>query len=166
MILTSKFTLIYIKFQTIPFIFVLMSRKTTKAYHHVFKYIQNKIFDMACFSFTTDFERAMRNALRSIYPNSKFILCWFHFTQAAKKRAMQTPQLIPYIRQNREAEEIYYKLLSLPLLPAHHIKNEFQRLKVIARARHRTVFADFLNYYEQQWIIKVPFELFPFFFGI
>lgn len=110
---------------------------------------------MTCHSITTDFERAMRAALRDLYPNSKFVHCWFHFTQAAKKRAMQTPQLIPYIRKNREAEEIYFKLLSLPLLPAHHIREEFQRLKVIARARHRAVFADFLSYYERQWMDQV-----------
>lgn len=136
-----------------------MSRKTKKAYHHVFKYIQSKIFDMTCFSFTMDFETAMRKALRSLYPNSKFVHCWFHFTQAAKKRAMQTPQLIPYIRQNKEAEEIYYKLLSLPLLPADQIKKEFLKLKVIVNARHRSIFSDFLVYYENQWIHKVHGQL-------
>lgn len=106
-------------------------------------------------SITTDFERAMRNALLSLYPEMKFVTCWFHFTQAAKKRAMQTPQLIPYIRKNREAEEIYYKLLSLPLLPARYIQTEFTKLKVIARARHRAVFSDFLAYYEKQWLSNV-----------
>lgn len=132
-----------------------MSRKTTKAYKHMFSYIKKHVLDMSCHSMTTDFERAMRKSLRDLYPNTKFVTCWFHFTQAAKKRAMQSPQLIPHIRQNREAEEIYYKLLSLPLLPAHHIRDEFQRLKMLANTRHRSVFSDFLSYYEQQWIVRV-----------
>lgn len=135
--------------------FILMSRKTRTAYQHIFKYIKDNILDMNCESSTSDFEKGMRKAFRNLYPNVTYILCWFHFTQAVKKRAMQTPQLIPYIRQNREAEEIYYKLLSLPLLPACHIKAEFHRLKVIALAKHRVVFADFLTYYEKQWIIRV-----------
>lgn len=135
--------------------FILMSRKTTKSYEHVFKYIKNHILDMNCKSITTDFERAMRKALRNLYPNVTYVNCWFHFCQAAKKRAMQTPQLIPYIRQNREAEELYYKLLSLPLLPACHIASQFRRLKVLALANHRAVFSDFLSYFESQWIVKV-----------
>lgn len=147
--------LFHANFQTIPFLFVLMTRKTKKSYLHLFKYIKDNIFDMTCFSFTTDYERAMRKALRSIYPDSKFVHCWFHFCQAAKKRAAQTPQLIPFIHNNVEAAEIYYKLLSLPLLPAHHIKNEFQKLKFIARAKYRAVFADFVSYYERQWINRV-----------
>lgn len=132
-----------------------MSRKTTEAYTHLFTYIRDNILDMQCHSITTDFELAMRNALFSLYPNVKYRLCWFHFTQAAKKRAMQTAQFYPYIRKNREAEMIYYKLLSLPLLPAHLILAEFSKLKVIARARHRAIFTDFLAYYENQWLKKV-----------
>lgn len=132
-----------------------MSRKTKKCYTHVFKYIKNNILDMNCHSITTDFEKAMRGGLFALYPNVKYVLCWFHFTQAAKRRAMQTPQLIPYIRKNREAEEIYYKLLSLPLLPAQFIQQEFSKLKIIARARHRAVFSPFLTYYEKQWLKKV-----------
>lgn len=68
---------------------------------------------------------------------------------------MQTPQLIPYLYQNQEAREIYYKLQSLPLLPAKDIEYEFRKLKVLALADHRDVFTDFITYYENQWIIQV-----------
>lgn len=68
---------------------------------------------------------------------------------------MQTPQLIPYLLQNKDAREIYYKLLSLPLLPAVDIIPQFRVSKVLALARHKTVFADFIKYYENQWIKRV-----------
>lgn len=89
-----------------------------------------------------------------LYPTTNFVKCWFHFTQAAKKRALQTPQLYPHLQSNRAAEEIYYKLLSLPLLPADKIMDEFKKLKISARANHR-VFEDFIKYYEFQWLKKV-----------
>lgn len=107
----NRFLIIYVDHleETIPFLFMLMSRKTQAAYLHLFK---TNILDMECQTMTTDFERAMRNALMALYPKVKFNLCWFHFTQAVKRRAMQTPQLLPYIRKHREAEIIYYKLMS------------------------------------------------------
>lgn len=138
-----------------------MSRKTQKAYRHVFKYIKEKVLDMDGHSITTDFELAMRNPLAELYPAVIFILCWFHFTQAAKKRAAQTPQLQPYIRQNEEAKEIYYKLLSLPLLPPHSILEQFKILKVVALGtKHRAVFEPFIKYYENQWMKKVCSSIF------
>lgn len=103
--------------QTIPFLYVLWSRKTRRAY------------ELNC--------------------------SWFHFTQAAKKRAMQTPQLVPYLLQNKNAREIYYKLLSLPLLPAKDIVPQFRKLKVLALANNRAIFVDFIKYYENQWIKRV-----------
>lgn len=77
-----------------------MSRKTNGAYLHAFKYIKENIFNLNCHSFMTDFEYAMRSALTTVYPNANLYTCWFHFTQACKKRAMQSPQLIPYLRAN------------------------------------------------------------------
>lgn len=133
-----------------------MSRKTRRAYEHLFKYLKKNIIDLGNgASIMTDFEVAMRNALRAIFPQIELNCCWFHFTQAAKKRAMQTPQLIPYLLQNEKARAIYYKLLSLPLLPAKDIVPQFQKLKVLALANNKAVFKDFIKYYENQWIKKV-----------
>lgn len=133
-----------------------MSRKTKAAYKHIFRYIKNNLIDLGqSVSIMTDFELAMRNALAEVFTGVKLRTCWFHFSQAAKKRASQTALLIPYLFQNAEARAIYYKLLSLPLLPADCILEEFKKLKVLALANHREYFADFIQYFEQQWIIKV-----------
>lgn len=108
---------------------------------------------MNCASMTTDYEPAMWKSLKELYPTIRFLKCWFHFTQAAKKRAMQTPQLIPHLRRNPAGKEIYYKLLSLPLLPADKIINEFKTLKTLALANNQ-VFDKFIAYYEKQWVKK------------
>lgn len=133
-----------------------MSRKTRTSYEHLFKYIKKNVIDLGnSISIMTDFEVAMRNALRAIFPAPKLLCCWFHFCQAAKKRAMQTSQLYPYLHLHKDARAIYCKLLSLPLLPACDIRPQFIKLKILALAKHRTIFADFIKYYENQWIIKV-----------
>lgn len=135
-----------------------MSRKTKQSYLHAFKYIKEYIFDLECHSFMTDFELPMRAALRELYPLVILLTCWFHFTQALKKRAMQSPQLIPYLYSNTNAAEIYYKLMSLPLLPAEFIVPEFKKLKILAKAAHRNIFDDILKYYEKQWLTRVRFK--------
>lgn len=137
-----------------------MSRKTQRCYAHVFKYIKEHILDMHGQSIMTDFEIPMRNGLSELYPETTLLTCWFHFTQAVKKRAMQTTQFYPYIRTHEDAAAIYYKLMSLPLLPPNLIMEQFQKLKVLARSKHRSIFAEFLEYYEKQWMIKVSNNLF------
>lgn len=132
-----------------------MSKKTKRAYQHVFNYIKENLIDLEGESIMSDFEIAMRRALKEVFPETKLLSCWFHFTQAAKKRAMQSPQLIPYLLRNKEAREIYVKLLSLPLLPWYDIDEEFKKLKIVALANHRNFYLDFINYYERQWIKKV-----------
>lgn len=132
-----------------------MSKKTKRAYQHVFNYIKENLIDLEGESIMSDFEIAMRRALKEVFPETKLLSCWFHFTQAAKKRAMKSPQLIPYLLRNKEAREIYVKLLSLPLLPWYDIDEEFKKLKIVALANHRNFYLDFINYYERQWIKKV-----------
>lgn len=39
------------------------------------------IFDWANLQIVTDFETAMRNAVRRILPECRLIGCWFHFSQ-------------------------------------------------------------------------------------
>lgn len=134
-----------------------MSRKTKRAYAHVFNYIKNNLINLGGTSIMSDFEIAMRRVLKEVFPDTQLKSCWFHFTQAAKKRAMQSPQLIPYLLKTEEAREIYYKLLSLPLLPAANILDEFKKSKILALANHRKHFSDFIKYYENQWIRKVGF---------
>lgn len=41
-----------------------------------------------CESFMTDYERAMKNALKSLYGiDVKYLSCWFHVSQAVKRQA-------------------------------------------------------------------------------
>lgn len=132
-----------------------MNKKSEAAYKHIFEYIEENIFSLNGQSFMTDFELAMRNGLRSVYPRAEFNTCWFHFCQAARRKASQTTNFISYLIYHKDARQIYCKLLALPLLPANEIIESFDRLKVHALTTFPGIFVEFLTYYERQWIFKV-----------
>lgn len=133
-----------------------MSKKSRAAYAHVFKYIDANIFKLSrAASFTTDYEIAMRAAIADCNPMAKMYACHFHFSQACKRRACKIDGLIEFIRSDRQAESIYYRLLSIPLLPENHILNAFNELRTEARALKNGGMNKFIVYFRKQWIMKV-----------
>lgn len=103
----------------------------------------------------TDYEKAMRNALKKCYPESKHYACWFHFCQAVKRHASQIAGFAVEIRKNATAREIYCRFLCLPLLPADVIENAFNELRLEAQNYNERFFRPFLGYFEMQWIRNV-----------
>lgn len=103
----------------------------------------------------TDFEVAMRNAIRYVYPGIQIHTCWFHLCQAAKRKAHQLPHFVNSIKTNPHIKEIYYKLLSLPLLPRQDITEQFYTLKQSALEIDKNASRQFLKYFEEHWIKKV-----------
>lgn len=81
-----------------------MSRKTQAAYEHVFRYIDENVLPLrGVASYTSDYEIAMRNALCELDPSVKRFACYFHYTQAVKRRTWQTAGLVALIRSNPRA---------------------------------------------------------------
>lgn len=132
-----------------------MSNKTKDCYEDVFNYIHRFVMDLDCASFTTDYERAMRNALKNLFPNAELFACFFHYTQAVKKHAYKTIGLVQLIRSNAQARSVYFRLQCLPLLPAKYISDMFQELKAEAYKIDRAVFKPFMKYFHLQWILRV-----------
>lgn len=114
----------------------------------------------------TDYERAMRSALKKIYPQSSHFACWFHFCQAVKRHINQLPGVSAAIRSNSGALEIYGKFLCLPLLPLRVILDTFKKIKAEAESYDRELFKKFLKYYERQWIQRVIDHSIAFYFFI
>lgn len=132
-----------------------MNCKTQSCYQDVFQYINDNLLELKVASVMTDYERAMRNAIRSVVsPNTELFACWFHFKQAMKKHASQMNGLLEKIRGKKEYENIYYKLQAIPLLPAEDIWSAFQIVKSEANKLDAALFKPILNYYERQWLIN------------
>lgn len=157
----KQLLIMYVLFmgQIVPFCFVLMDRKTELAYIDIYKYIHENIINLNGKAFMTDYEKAMRNGLKKLFPNAEMNACWFHFTQAVKKHVKKFPALVKLIQSNSEAAKIYYKLQAIPLLPKDQIISAFFMLKSQAVETHRTKFNKFLQYYEQQWLKTVRISL-------
>lgn len=143
-------------FQAFPFAFCLMTKKSQAAYEHLFNYIDENIFKLSSVaSFTTDYEDALRNGLAKTNPNARMYACHFHYCQALKRRATQINGFVNFIRTNKEAESIYYRLMALPLLPADFILEAFDQLQQEALKVNKKNFKQFFAYYKRQWIRKV-----------
>lgn len=141
--------------QTIPFAYALMTSRTTDAYVHLFRYINENIVKLNPASFMTDYEIPMRKALTLVFPGVDQFTCWFHFCQAVRRHALKIPGFVQAIKTNHQMAEIYHKLLNLPLLPPQHIDIAFSELKKTAMALDPINAKIIFDYYETQWIKKV-----------
>lgn len=56
--------------------FVLMDRKTNGIYTALLQYIKDNVFDLDPSLFITDYEQGMRQAVNSVYPQTKTLGCW------------------------------------------------------------------------------------------
>lgn len=128
-----------------------MSNKKEENYRAVFGYIHEKIIRLDCKHFMCDYERAMRNAFLSVVSGTRVTSCHFHFCQACKRNAAKYPTLVKLIQTDKKAAKIYYKLLSLPLLPSDEIRGAFDELQKEANSLS-TLFNKFLMYFHRQWI--------------
>lgn len=132
-----------------------MTRKTQKSYEAVFDFINAKIFDLSgTKTFITDYEMAIRNALRKKYPRAKQTACLFHFAQAVRRKATKINGFVEFLQSNERAKKIYYQLMYIPLLPSNCIAAAFQNVCNKADAIGRAKFEPFIKYYRKQWIEK------------
>lgn len=134
-----------------------MSHKTEAAYNNVLDFIKVNIGAITCAKFTTDYEIAMRNALRQHSPDAEAIVCWFHFTQAVKRYASKIAGFVIFLRSEEtgNAMNIFRKFLCLPLLPEANISSIFELLKEEAFTINKEKFFEFISYFNRQWILKV-----------
>lgn len=136
-----------------------MSRKSQLAYEDVLQSISDKIFDLnTAQSFTSDYELAMRNAIIKLFPHAKMYACYFHYTQAVKRRASQLREVMIEIQNDELARSIYQRCQCLPLLTAQHILDAFRDLvSESSKLQDRSAFRPFLMYMREQWLKKVRF---------
>lgn len=98
----------------------------------------------------------MRNAFKKLYPNAERIACYFHYTQAVKRRVSQLRDVMHEIHSDEVAKSIYQRAQCLPLLPAEHISTAFKDLVQDAnKLKNKAAFRPFLTYMRDQWMKRV-----------
>lgn len=97
-----------------------MSDKKTSTYETVFKYIDVNVFELKAARFMADYEGGMRKAIKICFPNAILNGCWYHFSAAVRRRFLSL-NLYRLIADSMPAQQLYRKILSLPLLPPEGI---------------------------------------------
>lgn len=128
-----------------------MSNKSTSAYKSVFDYVHKKILPLDAKGIMTDFERAMRNGLKSVVPETPLYCCWFHHCQCLRRRVATDSQLFQLIKTDKKAKEFYRTFQCLALLPASKIEDAFVQLAYDVLREYKQ-FEQFIRYYDHQWI--------------
>lgn len=143
-------------------IYVLLSSKSQEAYIHLMKYLKSNVLDFKPNSIITDFETSLRNALKCVYPNVKLIGCWFHYTNAIRRKASRIPKFLRKLNRNKNAKALFSKFLFLPLLKpnnivvAYHIlQEETMGENYFTENTNESFFSPFIKYFNNQWIKKV-----------
>lgn len=138
-----------------------MTKRTEAAYIHLFENIESNICKLQPTCFKTDYEQALRLAIQKVYINVPIKGCWFHFSQAVRRRCSKIPNFFTTLWSNRTAKILYHKFLAIPLLRADMIIPAFEELRSEAESpEFGNTFKNFLCYFNRQWILKVIYKFY------
>lgn len=74
-----------------PILYVLMERRVRAIYNVLLNYLKREILgeEVVVVSVMADYERALRLAVKDIYPQTKLLGCWFHYAKAVYLKSRQ-----------------------------------------------------------------------------
>lgn len=133
-----------------------MSKRTTEAYKAALKYVHENLISLNCSGFIIDYEAAMRSALLQVLPNVTVLGCWFHFTQALRRKMASLTNLYDIFRNDQTGliRDTFRRFQCLALLPVEDIEPIFLKISEDA-LRISEHFAPFIDYFDQEWIKRV-----------
>ncbi|KAH7714763.1 hypothetical protein AAVH_17868 [Aphelenchoides avenae] len=136
---------------SVPAVYVLLPNRLEATYRRAFRAIFGtpELTDVAPTSYLTDFEKALQNVLKEMFPRARGRLCHFHQCQAYFKN-IQKKGLLPLY----EIEEVKVMLRcygALALLPVDDVINGYnvvtRALKALVPAKIPSCYRDRLNAY-------------------
>ncbi|XP_060878644.1 uncharacterized protein LOC132951000 [Metopolophium dirhodum] len=103
-----------------PMVYVLLGSMNEETYCGVLTIIRDILpLDYDRIRFVTDYERALMNAVGHIFPTSRLVCCWFHYTQSIVRYChRKLNNILNLIQTHEEAARIFRMVLALPHLPA------------------------------------------------
>lgn len=145
-----------------PIIYVVMQRQTQDAYEDVFNFIKDAIISYdgtirIPTAATSDFERAIRQALISVWPGIRHYGCNFHFCQANRRYARSLPNLSPHLTDWTKHHKALVMIMRLSLLPLNRVNAGLVALDNYLREEEiADDFEIFMQYFYHTWM-----QLFP-----
>ena len=166
MLITRVYSKELNKFFTTSFS-LLLTNKEQNTYYQVFNTIKNHIFSLNknkkyCPSeFPADFEIAMSNAFKSVFPDSKIKYCLWHF----ERNLEINKNKICYkeVNENKDIFILYKCITKLPYIDPHYLEDLYLLIKTKSNNRN---FLEFLKYFYKTYFLKYPVENWNFFDNI
>lgn len=150
--------------KSLPIIYVIMKNKTENAYKDVFEFIKDVVLKCnKCFvapaEVVMDFELAMRNAFKCVWPETVMRGCNFHFTQSLLRKAKKIPLLSNKMNEKHHHFHILKQFMRLSLLPLNLVKNGLNLL-LNEIGKNKALdhdFAIFKDYFNEVWCKRYSF---------
>jgi MULE transposase domain len=147
--------LIYFKLAIVGF--ALLTNKSTDLYQKMLSVVTRKT-EWTPNSAYSDWESALRSAIRVTWKNIKIFGCRFHFAQALRKHALSL-KLFKLLKSSREASRCFEMLTKLCLLPESSIEKGYEDIQsYIKLHRIEKDFKPFIKYFERQWVRRVKLK--------
>jgi len=74
-------------FQSIPVVYAILNQRTENIYVRLWQFLKSDLpfsfLNWNNLQIITDYETALRNAIRRVVPECQLVGCWFHFNQVA-----------------------------------------------------------------------------------
>ena len=102
-----------------------------------------------------DYEASMRKAVRKVWKNTSLKGCYFHYTQAIRRKSNSIKALSFLIKNNPNAYKVYKMFLKLPLLPMKKINAGLRSIIKFQNTLKLTkYFKKFNIYFVNTWVKK------------
>lgn len=128
----------------VPLIYVLMSNKQERSYERLFTSLMQNLPTWTPLTIIVDFEIAVINVIKKIFPDVKLLGCNFHFKQALAKKA--------HALQLNDIEEKRHLAMCAAL--AHIKKQDIEDawLHIMENAPQNDAVTKFNDYFVAQWL--------------
>ncbi|XP_062572688.1 uncharacterized protein LOC134234630 [Saccostrea cucullata] len=139
-----------------PVVYALLPGKSQAIYTRFFTLLQDKVNDLGLQFVPTcalaDFETAVHNSIREVFPGVTTKGCFFHFTQAIWRKAQHSGLQIPY-KEDDNVKTLVRRAAVLPLVPLDCIEDVwFRALEDRDEADLTQATESFTDYVTEQWV--------------
>ena len=137
----------------VPLAFAIMSRRTTPDYAAVLRAVVNALPSPPVVkAITTDFETAIWNGCRRVFPGVTVLGCGFHWTPAVERQFGEHGLIAAYKDKSGPLRDLLRTLVALPYLPAEEIPTAFNRLEDIAIGHGDEPLVNLFEYVGSTWL--------------
>ncbi|XP_060078201.1 uncharacterized protein LOC132557697 [Ylistrum balloti] len=139
-----------------PVVYSLLPGKSQHIYTRFFTLLKTFMADnhlpMSPDTVFVDFETAVHNAIRTVFPGTDIKGCFFHYTQCVWRKALMTGLQLPY-RDNEDIRRLVRRAAVLPLVPEQQVEDVwFHALQDIEYADLPADVTPFTDYVVDQWV--------------